>query len=132
MNFKVILSGDNMNEALVYQAHYTKSDPILNYMTGMLDLHPHDSILEPCGGDGVFVDKILEKVPNANISVFELNPQAVIGLKNKYNGEANIQIKETDTLLDDSITTCTQICTQKKVTLFFSMLAHVVLTRMEN
>ena len=95
-----------MNEALVYQAHYTKSDPILNYMTGMLDLHPHDSILEPCGGDGVFVDKILEKVPNANISVFELNPQAVIGLKNKYNGEANIQIKETDTLLDDSITSC--------------------------
>lgn len=106
MNFKVILSGDNMNEALVYQAHYTKSDPILNYMTGMLDLRPHDSILEPCGGDGVFVDKILEKVPNANISVFELNPQAVIGLKNKYNGEANIQIKETDTLLDDSITSC--------------------------
>ena len=95
-----------MNEALVYQAHYTKSDPILNYMTGMLDFHPHDSILEPCGGDGVFVDKILEKVPNANISVFELNPQAVIGLKNKYNGEANIQIKETDTLLDDSITSC--------------------------
>ena len=95
-----------MNEALVYQAHYTKSDPILNYMTGMLDLRPHDSILEPCGGDGVFVDKILEKVPNANISVFELNPQAVIGLKSKYNGEANIQIKETDTLLDDSITSC--------------------------
>ena len=50
-----------MNEALVYQAHYTKSDPILNYMTGMLDFHPYDSILEPCGGDGVFVDKILEK-----------------------------------------------------------------------
>lgn len=106
MNFKIILSGNNMNEALVYQAHYTKSDPILNYMTGMLDFRPHDSILEPCGGDGVFVDKILEKVPNANISVFELNPQAVIGLKNKYNGEANIHIKETDTLLDDSITSC--------------------------
>ena len=83
-----------MNEALVYQAHYTKSDPILNNMSGMLDLRPHYSILEPCGGDGVFVDKILEKVPNANISVFELNPQAVIGLKSKYNGEANIQIKE--------------------------------------
>ena len=95
-----------MNEALVYQAHYTKSDPILNYMTGMLDFRPYDSILEPCGGDGVFVDKILEKDPNANISVFELNPQAVIGLKNKYNGEAHIQIKETDTLLYDSITSC--------------------------
>ena len=87
-----------MNEALVYQAHYTKSDPILNYMIGMLDFHPHDSILEPCGGDGVFVDKILEKNPKANICVFELNPKAVLGLKDKYRGEENIQIKETDTL----------------------------------
>ena len=95
-----------MNEALVYQAHYTKSDPILNYMTGMLDFHPHDSILEPCGGDGVFVDKILEKDPKANICVFELNPKAVLVLKDKYRGEENIQIKETDTLLDESITSC--------------------------
>ena len=95
-----------MNEALVYQAHYTKSDPILNYMTGMLDFHPHDSILEPCGGDGVFVDKILEKEPKANICIYELNPKAVLGLKDKYRGETNIRIKETDTLLDDSITSC--------------------------
>lgn len=95
-----------MNEALVYQAHYTKSDPILNYMIGMLDFHPHDSILEPCGGDGVFVDKILEKEPKANICIYELNPKAVLGLKDKYRGEVNIQIKETDTLLDDSITSC--------------------------
>lgn len=95
-----------MNKGLVYQAHYTKSDPILNYMTGMLNFRPHDTILEPCGGDGVFVDKILEKDPKANIRVFELNPTAVMVLKNKYNGEANIQIKETDTLLDETITTC--------------------------
>ena len=104
MNFKIILTGNRMNEALVYQAHYTKSDPILNYMIGMLDFHPHDSILEPCGGDGVFVDKILEKNPKANICVFELNPKAVLGLKDKYRGEENIQIKETDTLLDEGIT----------------------------
>lgn len=95
-----------MNKALVYQAHYTKSDPILNYMTGMLRFNPHDSILEPCGGDGVFIDKILEKNPEAQINVFELNPLAVLELKYKYQNVSNIQIKETDTLLDDTITSC--------------------------
>lgn len=51
-----------MDASLVYQPHYTKSDPILNYMAGMLDFQPQDLIFEPCGGDGVFVDKILEKI----------------------------------------------------------------------
>ena len=95
-----------MNEALVYQAHYTKSTPILNYMTGMLNFRPYDTILEPCGGDGVFVDKILEKEPKAKINIFELNPIAVFELKNKYNKETNIQVKETDTLLDETIISC--------------------------
>lgn len=49
-----------MDTALTYQAYYTKSNPILNYMTGMLHFKPHDLILDPCGGDGVFIDKILE------------------------------------------------------------------------
>lgn len=95
-----------MNESLIYQAHYTKSDPILNYMIGMLNIHSHDTILEPCGGDGVFVDKILEKVPNTRINVFELNPAAVLELKDKYKDINNVHIKETDTLLDESITSC--------------------------
>lgn len=92
-----------MDKSLTYQAHYTKSDPILNYMTGMLDFQPHDSILEPCGGDGVFVDKILEKNPHAQICIYELNPEAVNVLRNKYRHSDNIRIKETDTLLDNEI-----------------------------
>ena len=92
-----------MDSSLIYQAHYTKSDPILNYMTGMLDFQPHDLIFEPCGGDGVFVDKILEKIPDANICVYELSPTAVEVLRNKYKHSSNIRIKETDTLLDDDI-----------------------------
>ncbi|MBO7567804.1 MAG: N-6 DNA methylase [Bacteroidales bacterium] len=95
-----------MNESLIYQAHYTKSDPILNYMIGMLNIHSHDTILEPCGGDGVFVDKILEKVPNTRINVFELNPTAVLELKDKYKTINNVHIKETDTLLDETIISC--------------------------
>lgn len=70
-----------MDTALTYQAYYTKSNPILNYMTGMLHFKPHDHILEPCGGDGVFIDKILESIQNVQINVFELNPSAVTALK---------------------------------------------------
>lgn len=92
-----------MNDALVYQAHYTKSDSILSYMTGMLDIKPHDSIFEPCGGDGVFIDRILEKTPTANICIYELQSSAVEILRNKYKYFDNIKIKETDTLLDDEI-----------------------------
>ena len=92
-----------MNESLIYQAHYTKSAPIINYMTRMLDFQPQDSIFEPCGGDGVFVDKILEKNPVANICIYELNPAAIEVLRNKYKDSSNIRIKETDTLLDDDI-----------------------------
>lgn len=97
-----------MDSALTYQAYYTKSDPILNYMTGMLNFEPHDEILEPCGGDGVFIDKILEHNPDAHVNVFELNPSAVIGLKEKYNAKPGISVKETDTLLDTAIISCTQ------------------------
>lgn len=96
-----------MKETLIYQAHYTKSEPILNYMIGMLNINSYDTILEPCGGDGVFVDKILELYPKIKINVFELNPTAVLGLRNKYKEKNNVSIKETDTLLDESITSST-------------------------
>lgn len=97
-----------MDSALTYQAYYTKSDPILNYMTGMLNFDPHDEILEPCGGDGVFIDKILEHNPDAHVNIFELNTSAVIGLKEKYSAKPGISVKETDTLLDTEIISCTQ------------------------
>lgn len=87
----------------IYQSYYTKSDPILNYMTEMLNFQSSDSILEPCGGDGVFVDKIMEITPNANISILELNPKAVSILEDKYENNRNISVKATDTLLDKDV-----------------------------
>lgn len=95
-----------MDESLIYQAHYTKSAPILTYMTGMLNFQPHDSIFEPCGGDGVFVDKILEKFSTANIFIYELKTAAAKILRHKYKHSGNIHIKEADTLLDDDIVLC--------------------------
>ena len=77
-------------------------------MTGMLHFKPHDCVLEPCGGDGVFVDKILECTSDLQINVFELNPSAVAGLRRKYYLKSCISIKETDTLLDETILAHTQ------------------------
>ncbi len=92
-----------MATATQYQSYYTKSKPIVGYMTKMLNLQDTDTVFEPCGGDGVFVDELLRINPNANINVFELNPDAVNTLRFKYNGLANVTVKETDTLLDASI-----------------------------
>lgn len=97
-----------MSTASTYQAYYTKSEPILSYMTRMLHFEANDNVLEPCGGDGVFVDKILEIQPNIKINVFELNPTAIVELRGKYTSRANISIKETDTLLDTSIISCSK------------------------
>lgn len=100
--------GRLMNKDLTYQAYYTNSVPILNYMAMMLHFEASDDILEPCGGDGAFVDKIIEQIPNAKIDVFELNPATVLGLKHKYTLNSDIIVKETDTLLDEAITSCTK------------------------
>ena len=51
----------------------------------------------------MFVDKILSKLPSAKISIFELNPNAIYVLKQKYSSNKNITIKQTDTLIDESI-----------------------------
>ena len=82
-----------MNDTLIYQAYYTKSDPILEYMVGMLGIKPNDSILEPCGGDGAFVDKILDYIRDVDIDVLELNSKSVGLLENKYSDCQRVNIK---------------------------------------
>lgn len=86
-----------------YQSYYTKSVPIVEYMVDMLNIKESDSFFEPCGGDGVFIDELLKRIPNANINVFELNPNAVSILQEKYKSICSVQIKETDTLLDKCV-----------------------------
>ena len=77
-------------------------------MTSRLHIHPEDTILEPCGGDGVFVDKILEISPSSNILIYELNPVAAGNLRSKYKKDSNVFVKETDTLLDRDVVSCSQ------------------------
>ncbi len=65
-----------MNEDRIYQTYYTKSQPIVKYMIQLLDLNGSERILEPCAGDGVFIDSILSTFNNINIDAFELNQSA--------------------------------------------------------
>lgn len=82
-------------------AFYTESDPILTYMVKKLGPVNGDLILEPCAGDGVFIEKILEinKDKNVEIEALDLNTEAVKNLQDKFGNE-NVKVRQTDTLLD--------------------------------
>ena len=82
---------------------YTESDPILTYMVKKLDIAENDIILEPCAGDGVFIEKIIAtKKGNYRIDALDLNPIAVEGLKDKFQSE-RVTVREADTLLDSTL-----------------------------
>lgn len=88
------------NEARKYQAFYTKSTPIVDYMVKKLSLLPTDRIFEPCGGDGVFVEAILNENEFAHIDICELDTKSVEILNTKFSHFVNVSIRKCDTLLD--------------------------------
>lgn len=92
-----------ISEARKYQAFYTKSTPIVDYMVSKLSLTTTDKIFEPCGGDGVFIESILNENEFANIDICELNPKSVEVLKDKFSHFVNVKIRECDTLLDSEL-----------------------------
>jgi tRNA1(Val) A37 N6-methylase TrmN6 len=83
----------------IYQQYYTKSQEILKYMINKLSLKPNSFLLEPCAGDGVFIDAVLEKENKLNIDAFELDPEEADRLVKKYNAYNNVKIRNEDTLL---------------------------------
>ena len=90
-------------EARKYQAFYTKSTPIVDYMVNKLNLKPTDKIFEPCGGDGVFIEAIIADNEYANIDICELNDNAYKTLLNKFSSYPTINIRQCDTLLDNDL-----------------------------
>lgn len=79
---------------------YTESDPILTYMVKRLGVTDGDSILEPCAGDGVFIEKILDSHKEEyKVDAVDLNPKAVIGLRQKFD-TGKVCVWQADTLLD--------------------------------
>lgn len=92
-----------IQEARKYQAFYTKSTPIVDYMVSKLSLKNDDKIFEPCGGDGVFIETILDVNEFANIDVCELNEGAFNILQNKFAKYSTVHIRQCDTLLDNNL-----------------------------
>ncbi len=92
-----------ISEARKYQAFYTKSTPIVDYMVSKLSLTSSDKIFEPCGGDGVFIEAILNENEFAHIDICELNSQSVEILNEKFSHFPNVNIRECDTLLDSEL-----------------------------
>ncbi|HEY1404930.1 MAG TPA: N-6 DNA methylase, partial [Pyrinomonadaceae bacterium] len=73
-------------------------------MTGMLSIERGMRVLEPCAGDGVFIDALLHEFPETAIDVYELNPQAVSLLSGKYKFNNNVRITGGDALTSLELT----------------------------
>lgn len=84
-----------------FRSFYTNSDPITDYMVKSIEIKSGDYILEPSAGEGAFIDKLVEANNNINILAYDINPNAINTLMEKYKDKNNILIKKSDTLLDD-------------------------------
>jgi len=84
----------------IYCAYYTKNSNITSYMVSMIHPSQSDHILEPCGGDGVFIDALLDFYPKLRIDTCDLDITAVNAMKSKYHLNQNVSVRRTDTLTD--------------------------------
>ena len=87
----------------VYRSYYTKSDSIVRYMVQMLSVDSRMRVFEPCAGDGVFIDALNSRIPNLSIDIYELNPEAVKLLRNKYKNTPNVNVSQSDTLICETL-----------------------------
>lgn len=81
-------------------SYYTNSQEITSFMVNRLEIEPEDVVLEPCAGEGVFIDEIMRRCNQVAITALEMDEGSFIGLQKKYNNLSNVTVKATDTLLD--------------------------------
>lgn len=86
-----------------YQSYYTKNSLITSYMASMISPYLGCRILEPCGGDGVFIDELLLSNGSFNIDTYDLDPNAVETLNKKYADESRVTVFEGDTLFHPTL-----------------------------
>jgi len=82
-----------------FQAFYTNCNHITSYMVGLLDCESGMSVLEPCAGEGVFIDELLKNGEMPHITVYELKGNSAHNLTQKYLCFDNIEINQEDFLL---------------------------------
>ena len=79
-----------------FQAFYTHCNNITGYMAGLLNCEDGMRVLEPCAGDGAFIDELLMSGKNLDIHAFEMNPDSALSLENKYSDKNFIFIELAD------------------------------------
>ncbi|MDM8568006.1 N-6 DNA methylase [Thiotrichales bacterium HSG1] len=82
-----------------FQAFYTNCSYITSYMVSLLRCQGNVSILEPCAGDGAFIEELKAINNTPNITAYELNSDSVNILQSKYSDISSIKIKQEDFLL---------------------------------
>lgn len=88
----------------IYCAYYTNSVPITEYMVKKLNLSVGDVVLEPCAGEGVFIDSLLEEgVEQITIDALDMDNRAIEILNRKYGSINEVNVRETDTLFDTEL-----------------------------
>lgn len=84
-----------------FQSYYTREQIITDYMVDSIGLQNGDSVLEPCVGDGAFVESLIDSGKQLTIEAVDINSSEIKKLKMKYQ-DSNILFRTTDTLLDNS------------------------------
>ena len=82
-----------------FQAFYTNCDYIASYMAGLLKCERGMSVLEPCAGEGVFIDELLKNEGKYKITAYELNKESSGNLFKKYYSHKYISVSHDDFLL---------------------------------
>ena len=72
-------------------------------MASLLKPRPGARLLEPCAGEGAFIDAVLSSTPSLLIDAFELDPDASQHLLQKYKNNESVSIFHSDTLVDESL-----------------------------
>ena len=87
----------------VFRSYYTDSEEITSYMVKKLQIKDDDLILEPSAGEGVFIDEILKQNKCLSIDALDINEEAILELKRKFQANPVVNIRHTDTLLDEEL-----------------------------
>lgn len=89
-----------MRSRNVFQAYYTRSTQIVDYMIDRLEVYDGSSVLDPCAGDGVFVDAVLATGRNVQVTAYEVNAQDAAKLARKYGNSDKVSIRCGDALVE--------------------------------
>lgn len=87
----------------IYCSYYTNSEDITFYMASKLHISENDIVLEPSAGEGIFIDELLKKDAKIHIDALDINDVAISVLKTKYENNASVNVRKTDTLFDNQL-----------------------------